>query len=206
MPPKKHSSRQSAKLGEPDVRPPAVTRLLENPFAPEYRADETQSVSLVNGVICVAFATGRYDYASAQPHLKRVVTLRLVMPVEGVRNCAIELHNLLDQQKDLSGTVSAAVSAPSPSSLQAVELVEDLYAPELYASGSKTIIIVAGMVGVTFVSMRGLLGPTGVELCEAVSGRLVFTLAAARGFVDQVYAFLDLHGLGAKPRDATSIQ
>jgi hypothetical protein len=71
--------------------------VVENLAAPETFAFEAQSISLVQGMISIAFSSARFDNADAQASMKKVVVSRLVIPPAGALNMAVRLFALLDK-------------------------------------------------------------------------------------------------------------
>jgi hypothetical protein len=71
--------------------------LVEDLFAPEVFAIEAQSISLVQGMISIAFSSARYDNSETPSGMKRVVVSRLVIPPAGALNMAVRLFALLDK-------------------------------------------------------------------------------------------------------------
>ena len=76
------------------VVPPVV----ENLLAPEFFATEAQSISLVQGMISIAFSSARYDYSETPSVLKKVVVSRVVMSPLGAQSLAVRLFAFLDQK------------------------------------------------------------------------------------------------------------
>jgi hypothetical protein len=76
------------------VVPPVV----ENLLAPEFFATEAQSISLVQGMISIAFSSARYDYSETPSVLKKVVVSRVVMSPIGAQSLAVRLFAFLDQK------------------------------------------------------------------------------------------------------------
>jgi hypothetical protein len=110
MAPKK-SAKTAAK--EPDIAPAkeaapvahphpdahaVVPPVVENLLAPEFFATEAQSISLVQGMISIAFSSARYDYSEHPSVLKKVVVSRVVMSPIGAQSLAVRLFAFLDQK------------------------------------------------------------------------------------------------------------
>jgi hypothetical protein len=116
MPPRKSSrSKAPREQGEeekaPEIQPAAaqphpappelkavLPPVVENLLAPEFFATEAQSISLVNGMISIAFSSSRYDYSETPSVLKKVVVSRVVMSPVGAQNLAVRLFAFLDQK------------------------------------------------------------------------------------------------------------
>jgi hypothetical protein len=112
MPPKKKSKETVAAI-EPAPEPvkeapppapahpeahPLVPPIVENLLAPEFFATEAQSISLVQGMISIAFSSARYDYSQNPSVLKKVVVSRVVMSPVGAQSLAVRLFAFLDQK------------------------------------------------------------------------------------------------------------
>jgi hypothetical protein len=117
MPPKK--AKASAKDTQPDPAPepepakaspqpdpPAFVAearqvlppIVENLLAPEFFATEAQSISLIQGMISIAFSSSRYDYSQTPSVLKKVTVSRIVMSPAGAQSLAVRLFAFLDQK------------------------------------------------------------------------------------------------------------
>jgi hypothetical protein len=72
--------------------------VVENLLAPEFFATEAQSISLVQGMISIAFSSARYDYSEHPSVLKKVVVSRVVMSPIGAQSLAVRLFAFLDQK------------------------------------------------------------------------------------------------------------
>jgi hypothetical protein len=83
---------------EPAPPPPVVPPIVENLLAPEFFATEAQSISLVQGMISIAFSSARYDYSQTPSVLKKVVVSRVVMSPVGAQSLAVRLFAFLDQK------------------------------------------------------------------------------------------------------------
>ncbi len=75
-----------------------VPPVVENLLAPEFFATEAQSISLVQGMISIAFSSARYDYSEHPSVLKKVVVSRVVMSPIGAQSLAVRLFAFLDQK------------------------------------------------------------------------------------------------------------
>ncbi len=75
-----------------------VPPVVENLLAPEFFATEAQSISLVQGMISIAFSSARYDYSENPSVLKKVVVSRVVMSPIGAQSLAVRLFAFLDQK------------------------------------------------------------------------------------------------------------
>lgn len=72
--------------------------IVENLLAPEFFATEAQSISLVQGMISIAFSSSRYDYSQTPSVLKKVTVSRIVMSPVGAQALAVRLFAFLDQK------------------------------------------------------------------------------------------------------------
>jgi len=77
---------------------PVIPPIVENLLAPEFFATEAQSISLVQGMISIAFTSSRYDYSQTPSVLKKVVVSRVVMSPVGAQSLAVRLFAFLDQK------------------------------------------------------------------------------------------------------------
>jgi hypothetical protein len=77
---------------------PIIPPIVENLLAPEFFATEAQSISLVQGMISIAFTSSRYDYSQTPSVLKKVVVSRVVMSPVGAQSLAVRLFAFLDQK------------------------------------------------------------------------------------------------------------
>jgi len=112
MPPRKPKARAVEPIAEPATPPPpaaasppivpdphpASTLIVENLLAPEFFATEAQSISLVQGMISIAFSSSRYDYSQTPSVLKKVTVSRIVMSPVGAQALAVRLFAFLDQK------------------------------------------------------------------------------------------------------------
>jgi hypothetical protein len=71
---------------------------VENLLAPEFFATEAQSISLIQGMISIAFSSSRYDYSQTPSVLKKVTVSRVVMSPVGAQSLAVRLFAFLDQK------------------------------------------------------------------------------------------------------------
>jgi hypothetical protein len=114
MPPKKTkaSSKEPAPEPVPEIAKPApisappvvpevhtiTPPIVENLLAPEFFATEAQSISLIQGMISIAFSSSRYDYSQTPSVLKKVTVTRVVMSPAGAQSLAVRLFAFLDQK------------------------------------------------------------------------------------------------------------
>jgi hypothetical protein len=77
---------------------PVAPPIVENLLAPEIFATEAQSISLIQGMISIAFSSSRYDYSHTPSVLKKVVVSRVVMSPAGAQSLAVRLFAFLDQK------------------------------------------------------------------------------------------------------------
>jgi hypothetical protein len=111
MPPKKPKASVPEPAVEPAAPPPPAaaptavpethqlsTMIVENLLAPEFFATEAQSISLVQGMISIAFSSSRYDYSQNPSVLKKVTVSRIVMSPVGAQALAVRLFAFLDQK------------------------------------------------------------------------------------------------------------
>jgi len=80
---------------EAKLAPPPI---VENLLAPEFFATEAQSISLIQGMISIAFSSSRYDYSQTPSVLKKVTVSRIVMSPAGAQSLAVRLFAFLDQK------------------------------------------------------------------------------------------------------------
>ena len=85
-------------LPHPPETHAVVPPVVENLLAPEFFATEAQSISLVQGMISIAFSSARYDYSEHPSVLKKVVVSRVVMSPIGAQSLAVRLFAFLDQK------------------------------------------------------------------------------------------------------------
>jgi hypothetical protein len=110
MPPKKPKASSKEPAPEPVPETPkaaptivpdvhAITpQIVENLLAPEFFATEAQSISLIQGMISIAFSSSRYDYSQTPSVLKKVTVSRVVMSPVGAQSLAVRLFAFLDQK------------------------------------------------------------------------------------------------------------
>ncbi len=96
--------------------------------------------------------------------------------------------------------------APAPQTASASPLVENLLAPEVFASDAQTISLVQGMVSIAFTSARYDYSTTPSVMRKVVVSRLVMPPAAASSMAVRLFAFLEKNGMGAVPKDAKKVQ
>jgi len=77
---------------------PVLPPIVENLLAPEFFATEAQSISLIQGMISIAFSSSRYDYSQTPSVLKKVTVSRIVMSPAGAQSLAVRLFAFLDQK------------------------------------------------------------------------------------------------------------
>jgi hypothetical protein len=77
---------------------PVMPAIVENLLAPEFFATEAQSISLIQGMISIAFSSSRYDYSQTPSVLKKVTVSRIVMSPAGAQSLAVRLFAFLDQK------------------------------------------------------------------------------------------------------------
>jgi hypothetical protein len=77
---------------------PIAPPIVENLMAPEFFATEAQSISLIQGMISIAFSSSRYDYSQTPSVLKKVTVSRVVMSPVGAQSLAVRLFAFLDQK------------------------------------------------------------------------------------------------------------
>jgi len=85
----------AAPASVPAAKP--VPPLVEDLMAPEFYASDVQSISLVQGMISIAFVSARYDYSETPSVLKKVVVSRVVMPAAGAQSMAVRLFAFLNK-------------------------------------------------------------------------------------------------------------
>ncbi len=94
-PAKEQPAKEAAPHPEVAILSPPI---VENLLAPEFFATEAQSISLVQGMISIAFSSARYDYSQTPSVLKKVVVSRVVMSPVGAQSLAVRLFAFLDQK------------------------------------------------------------------------------------------------------------
>ncbi len=87
-----------------------------------------------------------------------------------------------------------------------IPLVENLLAPEVFASDAQAISLVQGMISISFVSARYDYAETPGMLKKVVVSRLVIPPAAASSMAVRLFAFLEKNGMGAAPKDPKKVQ
>jgi hypothetical protein len=86
-------------------------------------------------------------------------------------------------------------------------LVEDLFAPEVFATEAQSFSLTNGMVTIAFTSSRYDYSVTPSELRRVVVSRLVMSPQGAQNLALRLYAFLDKNGLGPqRPHDPRQVQ
>ena len=97
---------------------------------------------------------------------------------------------------------------PSRTTEQSSVFVENLSAPELFASEASSFSIDSGVVSITFASHRYDNSVTPAMLNKVVVGRVVLPPIAARNLAASLYDFLAKNGMDPIPRPklATEIQ
>jgi hypothetical protein len=78
--------------------------------------------------------------------------------------------------------------------------VEDLFAPELFATEAASFSINSGVVSITFTSHRHDYTDTPPTLKSVVVGRIVMPPAGARKLAASLYDFLTKNGMDPVPR------
>jgi len=78
--------------------------------------------------------------------------------------------------------------------------VEDLFAPELFATEASSFSINSGVVSITFASHRHDYTETPATLKSVVVGRVVLPPAGARKLAASLYDFLAKNGMEPVPR------
>jgi|GEM_PF-5749059 hypothetical protein len=111
---------------------------------------------------------------------------------------------------DVGELAAPAAQEPAPALVPAAKplppLVEDLMAPEFYASDVQSISLVQGMISIAFVSARYDYSETPSVLKKVVVSRVVMPAAGAQSMAVRLFAFLNKNGLGAAPKDPKQIQ
>jgi hypothetical protein len=95
-------------------------------------------------------------------------------------------------------------SRPSPEPRH----VEDLFAPELFATEASSFSIDSGVVSITFSSHRYDHGEAPPGLKSVVVGRVVLPPAGAKKLAAALYDFLAKNGMEPvqRPKEATGVQ
>ena len=86
--------------------------------------------------------------------------------------------------------------------------VEDLFAPELFATEASSFSINSGVVSITFASHRHDYTDTPATLKSVVVGRVVLPPAGARKLAASLYDFLAKNGMEPvpRPKEPTDVQ
>lgn len=100
----------------------------------------------------------------------------------------------------------AAAAPPKLAAMTVVPLVEDLMAPEFFASDVQSVSLIQGMISITFVSARYDYSETPSALKKVVVSRVVMPAAGAQSMAVRLFAFLNKNGLGPAPKDPKQIQ
>jgi hypothetical protein len=87
-------------------------------------------------------------------------------------------------------------------------LVEDLFAPELFATEASSFSIDSGIVSITLASHRYDYTDTPATLKSIVVGRVVLPPAGARKLAASLYDFLAKNGMEPvpRPKEPTEVQ
>jgi hypothetical protein len=95
-----------------------------------------------------------------------------------------------------------------PAKNDAPQLVEDLFAPELFATEASSFSIESGMVSITFASHRYDHSEAPATLKSVVVGRVVLPPAGAKKLAASLYDFLAKNGMEPvqRPREPTEVQ
>lgn len=102
--------------------------------------------------------------------------------------------------------VEAHPQEPHPHEF-APPLVENLFAPEIFATEAQSISFVQGLISVAFTSTRYDYSTSPSVMKKVVVSRLVMSPAGAQSLAVQLFAFLDKKGLGpVRPKDPKQIQ
>ena len=80
------------------------------------------------------------------------------------------------------------------------EVVENLLAPEVFASEATFMSIGLGVVSITFTSFRWDYSASPARQRKVVIGRLTMPVSGARGLAAGLSDFLAKHGIEAPPR------
>jgi hypothetical protein len=95
---------------------------------------------------------------------------------------------------------SAMAEKKTPAKNDTPHLVEDLFAPELFATEASSFSIDSGVVSITLASHRYDHSETPPELKSVVIGRVVLPPAGARKLAAALYDFLAKNGMEPVPR------
>jgi len=71
---------------------------VDNPYAPSLYSEEAAGFFIINGVVHVTFANIQADHSPNKTPLRKVVNLRLSMPVAGAQSLALGLYDFLKSQ------------------------------------------------------------------------------------------------------------
>jgi len=103
---------------------------------------------------------------------------------------------------------SAMAEKKPPTKNDTPHLVEDLFAPELFATEASSFSIDSGMVSITLASHRYDHSEAPPELKSVVVGRVVLPPAGARKLAAALYDFLAKNGMEPvpRPKEPTDVQ
>ena len=88
-----------------DTEQPTPLPLIDNPFAPEFFADEATGFFVHQGNVSITFSAARVDHRANPGPVSRVVVARVVLPLPAVVALAGSLSLFLPQ---------AGIEGPAP--------------------------------------------------------------------------------------------
>jgi hypothetical protein len=80
-----------------DNEQPTPPPLIDNPFAPEFFADEATGFFIHQGNISITFSAARVDHRADPAPVSRVVVARVILPLPAVAALAANLPIVLRQ-------------------------------------------------------------------------------------------------------------
>lgn len=212
---------------KPDAGLHSAAPFVENLFVPEYYASEAAFFWAAPGVLTITFTSFRLDHAPGQGgRQKNAVVVRLVMPIAGAQALATGLYDFLAKNSDMpiakpaepapatapgEAETDTARAAPQPPPVAPAapksETVENLFAPELFASEASFFTKAPETVSLTFSSYRFDQSPEGAgSRKRVVVARIVLPLNGAQGLATGLYEFLVKLGLDPVARPAEKQQ
>ena len=95
-----------------------------------------------------------------------------------------------------------------PAKSDAPQLIEDLFAPELFATEASSFSIDSGVVSITLASHRYDHSEAPATLKSVVVGRVVLPPAGAKKLAAALYDFLAKNGMEPvqRPKESTEVQ
>ncbi len=101
-------------------------------------------------------------------------------------------------KKAATPTVPETAEKPLPATQSEPTLIENLAAPEFYASAAQSFSLIDGMITITFTSTRYDYSTKPAVAKQVVISRVVMQAAGSQRLAVQLYEFLTKNGLGPK--------